>query len=310
MSLSFAIAASDNILGNRRATYTDVTLDAYLKGGRSITPANVRLASIESLRPCCGNAASAKYRYHWDKVNQKLVVAAGGDKNVNYAVADAKGATNPAGTEGNADQASAPVNSVLLMAATAVSVLAGTMTPTVQPDVPRNVMITVLNDTGGNLNLYQGTTTFTITGTDVNGAAQTETVTLTSTSGNKAVAHAPDYRYVQGVKAFATVTSVTYDNAPASTMKMSLGVGTRIGLPKALANAAVADVLELTVSAAAVTPSSTTTAAGGVDTTNNTINTDTTADNWDLAVTYKETGEVTAGTDLSSVVVTLEAVGY
>src|SRR5262249_38931145 len=64
------------------------------------------------------------------------------------------GSTNLAGTEGNADQAAAPVNSADFLAETAISVLAGIMTPTAQPDVPRNVVITIHNDTVGSLNLF------------------------------------------------------------------------------------------------------------------------------------------------------------
>lgn len=198
---------------------------------------------------------------------------------------DIKGATNLAGTEGNADQNAAPVNSILLKALATFTALAGTATPTTQPGVPRNVVITIANDSGGSLNLYEGKTTFTITGTNVRGTAMTETVELTSTSGNKAIANTK-FRFVQGVKAFASVTSVTWDNAPDGGLKLSLGIGTRFGLPMPLQAGVYGDVLKVTVNAANVAPSATVANAGGVDTTNNTVNSGTIADGDDVFIEY------------------------
>jgi hypothetical protein len=265
-----------------------------------------RPGSIIGVSKIGGNAASANYGINWDTVNEKLQFAAGGGDQV-YAPGggDIKGATNPAGTEGNADQVAAPVNDALFLARTTFTTLAGTMTPTVQPDVPRNIVITITNDSGGALDLFEGVTTFLITGTNKDGEAQTESVTLTSTAGNKSVATAR-FRYVQGVKPFKTVTSVAITNAPAATLKGSLGPGTRLGLPAPLATPAVADVNQITVNAAAIAPSATTTVAGGVDTTNSAVNTGTTADGADVSIAFTASGAVPTGADLSGVTVTLE----
>lgn len=248
-----------------------------------------------------GNTAGAAYRADWNVSAGRLELRGGGSGATTYTPGggDLLGATNPAGTEGNADQAAAPVNSAALLAADTFTNFAGTMTPTANPDVPRNVVITIENDSGGPLNLFEGVTTFLITGTR-NGIAQTESVTLTSTAGNKAVANTK-FRYVQGVKPFSTVTSVAITNAPAGGLKGSLGVGTRLGLPSALATGTYTDVTQITVNAASITPSATTTSAGGVDTTNNAVNTGTTADGNDVSITYNSTGEVATGMDLSAV---------
>src|SRR5512137_877866 len=132
--------------------------------------------------------ASDGYIYKWDNTNRKIRIyrgSMGGIYTYSPGGGDIKGATSPAGTEGAADQAAAPVNSALLVTAALWSV-----TPWViaaQPDIARNLMITVINDSGGPLDLYEGTTTYAIVGT-FRGAAQTENLTWVSTGGNKSVA--------------------------------------------------------------------------------------------------------------------------
>lgn len=299
-------------LGALDGHVVDIAFDSsYDAGGETLSGAGVRENDVVGFQKISGDAESAGYVFNLNHVTGKLQAYRGfAGRLESYAPGggDVKGATNPAGTEGNADQAAAPVNAGLLKAATAVATLAGTITPTAQPAIPRNVVITVTNDSGGALDLFEGTTTFTITGTDFDGAAQTETVTLVSTSGNKSVADAK-FRYVQGVKAFRTVTSVTYTNAPASTLKLGLGVGTRIGLPAALETATYTDVLGVSVDAVPKTISATVANAGGVDTTNNTVNVGTIADGADIGIDFKAAArQVAAGTDLSGV--SLRAIVY
>ncbi len=137
----------------------------------------------------------------------------------------------------NSDTATEPVGSTAIAAdstVTAGSWAVGTIT---SPDVPRNVMINIENDTGGNLNLYVGTMTFTVTGFDIVSNPLTETITFTSTSGNKAVGHAPDYRVKYGSKAFTTINSVTLDNVPDNGFKISVGIGEKIGFLNGALNA-------------------------------------------------------------------------
>jgi hypothetical protein len=293
----------------RRRQFSITGDNAPPAGGYSVTGLQIgaRNGSIIGVNKLGGNALAQSYGLSWDTANSKLVftTSAGGQMAYVPGGGDIKGATNPAGTEGNADQNATAVNGVLFLAATTFTVLAGTMTPTVQPDVPRNILIQIQNDSGGALDLFEGVTTFLITGTDVNGLAQTESVTLTSSAGNKSVANTK-FRYVQGVKPFKTVTSVAITNAPAGALKGSLGPGTRLGLPQPLLTPAVADVDSITVNAAAVTPGATTTSAGGVDTTNNAINAGTLADGADVAIIYSASGAVAPGTDLSGVVMKAE----
>ena len=298
--------------GKYRRRQFNITGDnAPPSGGYSLTGIQVgaRNGSIVGVNKIGSNAAASSFGLTWDTANDKLIFTSGAGGQTTYVPGggDIKGATNPAGTEGNADQNALPTNGALFLAATTFTVLAGTMTPTTQPDVPRNVMISVTNDSGGALDLFEGTTTFLITGTDVNGAAQTESVTLVSTAGNKSVANTK-YRYVQGVKPFKTVTSVAITNAPAGALKGSLGPGTRLGLPQPLLTPIYTDVDSITVNAAAVTPSATAANAGGVDTTNNAVNSGTIADNSDVAIIYAASAAVAPGTDLSGVTILAEVI--
>lgn len=154
------------------------------------------------------------------------------------------------------------------------------------PDIGRNMCITIQNDTGGALNLFEGVMTFTITGT-YKGAAQTDTITFTSTVGNKAVA-AARFRYKYGVKPFDTVTAVTLNNVPDNDVKIGAGLGSKVGLYNTLATPVEADVIKITKNAANLAPT------GIVDTTNGTVNLGALADNNDFSINYKGTSYVSA----------------
>ena len=191
---------------------------------------------------------------------------------------DIKGATKPAGTEAAADEAAGPVNPTLIGAEQDFTTMAGTKVVTLSPDVPRNVIIVAHNDTGGALDLYEGDTTWTITGT-FRGAAQVEALVWTSTAGNKSIA-AGQFRYLAGVEPFDTITSITYDNAGAGTLKMSVAPGSALGYPVDSDTGAEADFTKATVDAADFT------ITGAVDVTNKTFNVGTTADGADVEIQY------------------------
>lgn len=191
---------------------------------------------------------------------------------------DIKGSTEPAGTEAAADQASGPVNPALIGAAQTFTAMAGTKSVALSPDVPRNVIIVVENDSGGALNLYEGDTTYTITGT-FRGAAQVETLAWTSTSGNKEIANTK-FRYLAGVKPFDTVTSITYDNAGDGNLKVSVAPGSALGYPVDSDTGAEADFEKATVDAADFT------ITGAVDATNKTFMVGTIADGADVEIQY------------------------
>ena len=141
----------------------------------------------------------------------------------------------------------------------------------------RVVCITIHNDTIGALNLYEGTMTFTVTGTGFDGTGVIDLITFTSSAGNKSVATL-QYRHKYGVKAFATVTDITLDNVPDNDLKIGAGIGSKIRIYNTLATLAEADVLRASINGTNYSIGS------KVDTTNGTINWDTLTDSDDIQV--------------------------
>jgi len=90
------------------------------------------------------------------------------------------------------------------------------------PDVPRNVIITNAGNDSGD--------TYVVLGTDVYGQTMSETIT----GANAGVA--------EGIKAFASVVSVTASGASAAAVKV--GYGVRLGFPVFVPNAALVTALE------------------------------------------------------------------
>jgi hypothetical protein len=189
----------------------------------------------------------------------------------------------------NADTGTEPTNHTAIVSEvtqTDVATALGVLTVAGQPDVPRNVCVCITNDSGGALNLYEGTTTFQINGT-FRGASQQEEITFTSTALNKEVADAgaDQYRVKYGIEPFDTITSVLQPgyatDAMAGGLKISVGFGSKIGLYNDLATPAEGDVVKLTKNAANLDPS------GTVGTTHMTVNFGTLADDDDISLAYK-----------------------
>ncbi len=194
-----------------------------------------------------------------------------------YAESDIKGSAN---TDSEVvDGASLPTNANLLFAAATFGTSVSPIAITTNPDIARNIVICVLNDSGGTLNLYTGTTTFTVTGT-YKGAAQTEAITITATVGTKTIADSK-FRYKYGSKPFDKVTAIAYDNSPDPGLKIAVGIGSKIALPNALFNASVSSVTKTTKNAADYD------ATGLIDATNNTVNFAALSNGDDISVTYK-----------------------
>jgi hypothetical protein len=234
------------------------------------------------------------YDFRYDAATNKVVVqAAPGVQSMGYS--DIKGSAN---TEShNADAAALPTNgSILVVPITQTDLRTALGVCTVvatQPDVPRNICLCVSNDSGGPLNLYEGSTSFTVVGT-YRGAPQTEIIGITSTGANKAIANTPKYRYTYGSKPFSTVTSITQGDVAedmAGGLKIQFGLGSKLGLPSSIA--AAADVTTLSKDGAKLAT------AGIVDATNMTINYGTLADGADVAAWYRSSGEIGPLTDLS-----------
>ncbi len=284
--------------GNGYGVVADVTLDdSYPTNGESLTAQQFSLGALDFVHA----APSGGYMFEFDHTNKKLkaftpVKLQAAHSHVNtltptaktlrlvHAGSDIKGSANT--DAANADQASLPTNGALVVAETAVAAGAWTPAAYVNPDMGRNVCICVHNDSGGPLNLYEGAMAFTITGT-YRGAAQTDTITITSTAGNKAVATAK-YRYAYGTKPFDTVTAAVVNNICDNDLKISVGIGSKIGIPTDLKTPAEADVVKITKNAANLAPTSI------VDTTNMTVNLGVLADNDDFEIVYEGVAALTA----------------
>lgn len=233
------------------------------------------------------------YTYEWDRTTKRLrafyptnmgsLAASVGVLRLTYAQPTVLGSANT--NSENADAGAEATNGHAVAALAAVAAGAWTHGALTDPDVGRNVCISIQNDSGGPLALYEGAMVFTVTGT-WRGAAQTETITFTSTAGNKSVATA-NWRVKYGVKPFDTVTNVTVNHVPADGLKISAGLGSKIGLPNDLKTPAEADVVKITKNGAGLAPT------GLVDATNMTVNLDTLTDADKFSIVY-DTGAVVA----------------
>jgi hypothetical protein len=204
-----------------------------------------------------------------------------------------------------ADQAADAVNAGLYVAYQSFTTISGAAGSfgviTAQPAVGRNAVVTVKNVSGGSLNLFTGTMTFTVTGT-FRDKIQTETIALTLSAGQKAVANSK-FRAVAGVKPFDSITSVSVDATSLAAvavadgaLQVGVGPGVLIGFPVSPLTSTDADVLGFSVNAAARA------IASNSDYTNMTFNVGTIANGDDVSILYKVGHpEVAAGVDLSAV---------
>jgi len=321
-------------MGNKWKIVGQLAFDSsYPTGGYSLSPSLIGLDTVESMiiQPESG--------YTFEYLNGKVKVfvvggftpagivsqptfSASGSELYTFSVGDIAGSENT--DSPTTDQASMPTNGNFLKSADTFTNYNGTITPTAQPDIARNVCIVITNDSGSSLDLYEGTTTYTITGT-YKGASVSDTIQWTCTSANKTIANGK-YRYMYSTKPFDTITSITYDNSPAGALKAMVGIGSKIGLPKNLLTPSESDITKLRKNTTSMSPT------GLVDLTNHTVNFGSLVDDDDIMVVYKvlsgDAGivsqpsfmgsqvspsamtEVSAGTNLSSLnAVEFEAIG-
>lgn len=178
----------------------------------------------------------------------------------NFALPVIKGATLITATMGTADQAALNTNGAAIVAEAVVTdlkaqiVADGTLTIALQPDIARCIVIAAHNDSGGPLNMYEGTTIFRVVGT-FRGFTQSEDISVTSSAANKEIANTK-YRAWSGSKPFDTVTSITVVSGattwPADTLKLCVGWGSKIGLPNKPYQKVAADFVKVMVDSAAV----------------------------------------------------------
>ena len=191
-------------------------------------------------------------------------------------------------------------NDDYIMAGAIFSTLTTTPAVAASPDVPRNVVVYVENDSGNPLNMFVGSMVVGITGT-FRGAAQIEDITFAVADDEKAVATA-NGRVMNGVKPFDTITALAITNAAAATLKMAIGLGNEFGLPIAGDTGAEADIIKITAAAVDLDPT------GTYDVTNETVNLSggsDTADGLDFTIIYTVDYDGAAGTIASTAVDTL-----
>jgi hypothetical protein len=276
------------VINSQAIELTQVTISSYVKGGFSIQ--NKNLPHTNRVKAVTYVGISRPYNITIDPVvGRSFQLYTGvGEGYQEQAIENIKGATKTAGTEETVDQAAAPVNPATLSSLTAVSALVAGALPlnaAGQPDVPRNVMITINNSTGGSLNLFLGTTTFAVVGT-YQGVAQTENITFTMDAGHQAVA-TTKFRFKCGVLPYDNITSITCTNLPAATLSVEAGYGTVLAIPEQIA--ATGQFYKVTVGAIDKTTSSV------VNATNDTVDVGTIADGANVLLTYTADGELPTG---------------
>ncbi len=288
------------VIGNRALVNAKITMgSSYPSGGESFDPE--ALFGMHNVDNCMISPAGG-YIFQYDSTNKKI--QAYNTPKISQAIGqDIKGSANTDAE--TSDGASLPTNGSAIVSADTqanVATAKGVLTVAAQPDIARNVCFCVTNDSGGTLNLFVGTVTIRITG-KFKGSAQTEDITITVTDAQKAIANGK-FRYKYGVRPFDTITSITQPNyatdAMADGLKISVGLGSKVGLYDTLLTPAEADVFKITVNSADLAITKT------VDTTNQTVNLGARADNDDFVINYRSKGyasreEVASGTDLSGV---------
>lgn len=230
----------------------------------------------------------------------------GGPRLIDYAPGggDIKGATAIAGSDFTADKNADMVNTGIYIAAQtfgAVDGNAGDLGALIaQPDVARAVGISIINDSGGPLDMYVGTTTFTITGT-FRGQAQVEQAVAVVLDAAKTVADGK-FRWLRTTKPFDTIASITMNHSAdwPATLKVAVGPSSQLGLPVAPANNAASDFVKLTVNGANMEVVS----EGVYSTIYGTLDVGTTADGADVGVVYNAAGGalVSAGAGLPALI--------
>lgn len=141
----------------------------------------------------------------WNRLNQNI-------KLPTQAVLDHQTIANPAAASATA----------LLSGAAANNGTATTLSPSAQPDVPRNVTITPAGTTAN-----VGAGSAVVSGTNIYGKAITESISISSAQSTAST----------GSKAFASVSSVVFPATTGSGVTVSVGTGSKLGLLRCLNNA-------------------------------------------------------------------------
>lgn len=294
MSLTSArIKDGSDVFGMHLVCIRDFTGDSlYPSGGYSLVGTNFGFGNkpLDGVICIGGNAAAAAYNIFYDNVNKKLIFAGAGLYASSYAPLGVDGSAN---TDIGIASGTLPVNGAI------VSILAAANNTTAftianQPDIPRNVSISLKNT---NVGASTGNAvSFVIVGT-FRGAAQTETISFTALELTSTAQNEVATKY--GSKPFTAITSITPSAAQPANWQHAAGEGSKLGLPLTPVNNTESDITSITVNGVTVA------VTGTFSSTNQTVNVGTLVDGDNVVINYNAGGSIATGTNLSAVVVRL-----
>lgn len=278
MSLVYTLIKSGHLIGGLQANLMDILFDSsYPTGGELIDNSSVGLAAILAALDTRSGVADGPYSFKYNRATGKMqVFRSGGSPIEVYSPGggDIKGSVS---ADVGIASGALPTNGQLWSTlATAANTTAYTIA--LQPDIGRNVSISLKNTNAGAST--GNATTITIVGL-FRGAAQTDTISftaleLTSTAQNEVATK-------HSVKPFDSVTSITPDVAQPANWQHAAGPGSKIGLPTATATNAEADLIKLTKNGANL-------AVTGLYSTNQTVDFGVLADGDDISIEYLGSG--------------------
>ncbi len=195
---------------------------------------------------------------------------------------DIKGSANT--DQALADQDAAPANGDLINTLHAVEAgPAWSYSENAEPDIARNVCITLEGKAVTGSVIPAGTYAITLTGL-FRGSAQTDTITFTF-AGVEGTIAAGKFRFKYGVKPFEKIANVAITPAHLANLPEGLiigvGIGSKLGLPLDSLIGVEADILKITKNAADLAVSGTFSAA------NKTVNLGVLADGDDVSIQYQ-----------------------
>lgn len=298
MSLTPTILKRGHLIGGLSAMLVDFLFDSsYPTGGEPLSGDQVGLPTVlAAIDTSCGTG-DGPFRFKYNPTTGKLLAYRSGAGGVQtYSQGDIKGSVS---ADVGIASGTLPTNGQLWSTlADAANTTAFTIA--VQPDISRNVSISLKNTVAGAST--GNAVTFAIVGT-FRGAAQTDSIAftaleLTSTAQNEVATK-------HSVKPFDSITSITPSAAQPASWQHAAGPGSKLGIPSATANNAEADLLKLTKNAANL-------AVTGLYSTNQTVDFGVLADGDDISIQYNGAGgfvEVSDTNNMSAVTARLLLLG-
>lgn len=297
MSLVVTILKKGHLIGGLQASLCNVLFDSsYAAGGEVFLANDVGLSQLLAAVDTKSGVGDGGYSFKYNAATGKLQVFRGAGSTIGtFAQGDIKGSVS---ADVGIASGTLPTNGQLWSTlADAANTTAFTIA--VQPDMARNVSISLKNTVAGAST--GNAVTFAIVGT-FRGAAQTDSIAftaleLTSTAQNEVATK-------HGVKPFDSITSITPSAAQPASWQHSAGPGSKLGLPNPTATNAEVDLIKLTKNAANLSPT-------GLYSTNQTVDFGVLADGDDIVIEFANAGgqEVANAFDLSAITSCLLCLG-